>query len=79
MDDFVVQLELAGLTHNEAQTYILLLTQTMTASQISQSLGINRSSLYSNLKNLVKMGFCQEITGSVTHYKAIETRFYRYN
>lgn len=72
MEDFVDKLSIAGLTPNEANTYVLLLEKTLTVSQISQILGINRSNLYSNVKNLVKKGFCKEITGNVARFKAIE-------
>ncbi len=65
-------LEKAGLTHNEAKTYIALCQAgSITAGKLSKRVDIHRSRMYEALDRLVRMGLVQFLNiNNIKNYKA---------
>lgn len=74
MQKFINELAMIGLTENEAKTYILLLKQSLTATKIAQTIGVNRSNVYGIITSLVQKGFVREVNAKVRTIMAINPK-----
>ncbi len=74
MQRFINEMAMAGLTENEAKTYLLLLKQSLTATKIAQTVGINRSNVYGIITSLIQKGFVREVNGKVKTIMAINPK-----
>lgn len=71
-DGLVKELEELGLTGNEAKIYFAMLGRPLfKAAEIAQVAKVPRPKVYEALNNLLSMGFCYAVPGSVAQYSAV--------
>jgi len=74
MQEYINDLIMTGLTENEAKAYILLLKRPLTATQIAQTIKINRSNVYGIISGLIQKGFIRELNSKVKQLIAVNPR-----
>ncbi|MBN1948887.1 MAG: hypothetical protein JW784_04015 [Candidatus Cloacimonetes bacterium] len=74
MENFISNLVVTGLTENEAKVYLLLLKRPLTAAQIAQIVGVNRSNIYGIITGIVKKGFVREVQAKTRMLIAVDPR-----
>lgn len=68
----VKELEQIGLTGNEAKIYFAMLGRPLfKAAEIAHVAKVPRPKVYEALNNLLSMGFCYAVPGSVAQYSAV--------
>jgi len=71
-EGLIKELEKLGLTGNEAKIYFAMLGRPLfKAAEVAQVAKVPRPKVYEALNNLLSMGFCYAVPGSVAQFSAV--------